>query len=168
MRPWEKCCGVLKTRRRTPELSSRYCQFLGNPVLARGQHHSRPGASTRGSDRNLTTIRKSLNLNVNYNIRQDARDGTPHIGMIFRKTKRRAACAPRRLQMSFIDQPLPMIAILTGATPLAVKPMSLAAARDRSMMRPPTKGPRSLMRTSTVSPLRVLVTRTSVPNGRVL
>jgi len=44
---------------------------------------------------------------------------------------------------------------------------TLAAAGDTSMMRPLLNGPRSLMRTTTVRPLRRLVTRTIVPNGKV-
>lgn len=63
-------------------------------------------------------------------------------------------------------QPLPRIVSFTCARP--PMPISLAAAFERSMIRPPTKGPRSLMRTMTVSPLLVLVTLTRVPNGNVL
>src|SRR6202030_122974 len=44
---------------------------------------------------------------------------------------------------------------------------SAAAAGVTSMMRPLVNGPRSLMRTMTVRPLRWLVTRTMVPNGSV-
>src|SRR5262252_7290601 len=53
----------------------------------------------------------------------------------------------------------------TGARP--EKPSSCAAAGVTSMTRPRTKGPRSLIRTTTERPLRRLVTRTCVPNGRV-
>src|SRR5262249_47978830 len=53
----------------------------------------------------------------------------------------------------------------TGASPL--KPSSFAAAGVMSMMRPRTNGPRSLMRTTTVRPLRRFFTSTSVPNGSV-
>lgn len=42
-----------------------------------------------------------------------------------------------------------------------------AAPRARSMERPATKGPRSLMRTTTERPVAVLVTRTRVPKRRV-
>src|SRR5262249_36521777 len=52
---------------------------------------------------------------------------------------------------------------LTGASPL--KPSWFAAAGVRSMMRPRVNGPRSLMRTTTLRPLRRLVTRTLLPNG---
>src|SRR5262245_17294351 len=61
----------------------------------------------------------------------------------------------------------PSMVILTRATPLAVRPMTWAAALERSMMRPAMKGPRSLMRTSTLRPLAKCVTRTRVPNGNV-
>src|SRR3954451_1103407 len=43
-----------------------------------------------------------------------------------------------------------------------------AAAFDRSITRPWAYGPRSLMRTTTDFPVFSLVTRTLVPNGRVL
>ena len=45
-------------------------------------------------------------------------------------------------------------------------PMSWAAARDRSSTRPRMNGPRSLMRTTTVLPLCLLVTRSFVPKAR--
>src|SRR5690554_8226868 len=48
-----------------------------------------------------------------------------------------------------------------------VLPMLEKAERDRSMMRPRTKGPRSLMRTTTLLPFFTLVTLTLVPKGRV-
>lgn len=44
-------------------------------------------------------------------------------------------------------------------------PMACAAAGDMSMMRPRTKGPRSLIVTTTEFPVLRLVTRTLVPNG---
>src|SRR5215218_7155328 len=47
-------------------------------------------------------------------------------------------------------------------------PTASAAAFERSMTRPWAYGPRSLMRTTTDLPVRSLVTRTLVPNGRVL
>ena len=53
----------------------------------------------------------------------------------------------------------------TRATPWPCMPRTPAAPLDRSMTRPPTKGPRSLMRTTTERPLPKWVTRTSVPNG---
>src|SRR5690606_1965103 len=48
-----------------------------------------------------------------------------------------------------------------------MKPSFAAAALERSMTRPLMKGPRSLMRTTTVLPLRRLVTFTFVPKGRL-
>src|SRR3954447_22591492 len=48
-----------------------------------------------------------------------------------------------------------------------MKPSCLAAASDRSSMRPLTNGPRSLMRTTTLRPLFWLVTLSLVPNGRL-
>lgn len=47
-------------------------------------------------------------------------------------------------------------------------PSRRAASRDRSITRPLTKGPRSLIRTITERPVRRTVTRTMVPNGSVL
>src|SRR5262245_901702 len=44
-------------------------------------------------------------------------------------------------------------------------PMLAAAALDRSMILPPVKGPRSLIRTTTDCPLERFSTRTRVPNG---
>src|SRR5689334_6434623 len=55
----------------------------------------------------------------------------------------------------------------TGAWPELIMPMRCAAALERSMMRPRMKGPRSLMRTITLLPVRLLVTRTFVPKGRL-
>src|SRR5580700_3347383 len=57
---------------------------------------------------------------------------------------------------------------LTTSSVTGTRPENLscdAAAAVRSMMRPLLKGPRSLMRTMTVRPLRTLVTRTIVPKG---
>src|SRR6185295_8475961 len=48
-----------------------------------------------------------------------------------------------------------------------MKPSCWAAPRDRSRKRPFTNGPRSLMRTMTLRPFLLLVTRTLVPNGRL-
>src|SRR5262245_43302696 len=56
----------------------------------------------------------------------------------------------------------------TSATPSAIISSALAAAFDRSMMRPATNGPRSLIRTTTERPLAVFSMRTLVPNGREL
>src|SRR5580700_3421765 len=56
-------------------------------------------------------------------------------------------------------------AICTRPTPLRVRPMCCAAACDRSMLRPLTKGPRSLIRTTTARPLETLVTLTREPIG---
>jgi hypothetical protein len=47
-------------------------------------------------------------------------------------------------------------------------PIAFAAALERSITRPCTNGPRSLIRTTTARPVRPLVTRTLVPNGRLL
>lgn len=46
-------------------------------------------------------------------------------------------------------------------------PIWPAAAFDRSMIRPLTNGPRSLIRTTTDLPVRELVTFTLVPKGRL-
>ena len=60
----------------------------------------------------------------------------------------------------------PTTVSVTGARP--EKPSARAAADVTSITRPRTNGPRSLIRTTTERPLRLWVTRTSVPNGRVL
>src|SRR3990172_3571675 len=52
-------------------------------------------------------------------------------------------------------------------TPRSTRPSSRAAAKDRSMMRPSTCGPRSFTITSTANPVSRSVTRTSEPNGRL-
>ncbi len=54
---------------------------------------------------------------------------------------------------------------LTLATPASIIPMLAAAACDRSMIRPPVKGPRSLIRTTTDWPFERFSTKTRVPNG---
>ena len=54
----------------------------------------------------------------------------------------------------------------TSVMPAGMKSRASAAAFDRSMMRPPTKGPRSLIRTTTERPLAIFSMRTLVPNGR--
>jgi hypothetical protein len=58
--------------------------------------------------------------------------------------------------------------ILTRATPFLVMPIFRAAPRDKSILRPPTYGPRSVIRTSTDFPLLGFVTRTIEPSGSVL
>ena len=52
--------------------------------------------------------------------------------------------------------------------PLPVSPICCAAPCDRSSERPRTKGPRSLIRTTTDLPVSGLVTLTCEPSGRVL
>jgi hypothetical protein len=59
----------------------------------------------------------------------------------------------------------PVVTTLTLTVPVPSMPMLWAAAFDRSMIRPPTKGPRSLMRTTTERPFDKFSTRTLVPNG---
>ena len=54
---------------------------------------------------------------------------------------------------------------LTNVVPAFRKPSLPAAAFVRSMRRPPTKGPRSLIRTTTSRPFLTFVTFTRVPNG---
>ena len=56
----------------------------------------------------------------------------------------------------------------TVVTPAFSIRKTRAARRERSIMRPRTKGPRSLIRTTTLRPLLRRVTRTRVPNGSVL
>ena len=56
-------------------------------------------------------------------------------------------------------------ALTTGARP--EKPKTRAPAGVTSITRPRTNGPRSLIRTVTLRPLRRLVTRTCVPNASV-
>src|SRR5206468_3505288 len=63
-----------------------------------------------------------------------------------------------------IAQPLRITVNVKGARP--EKPIARAAAGVRSITRPRTNGPRSLIRTITDWPLRRFVTRTRVPNGR--
>lgn len=58
-----------------------------------------------------------------------------------------------------------MTSTVTGAKP--EKPSARAAAGERSIIRPGTNGPRSLMRMITLRPLRRLVTRTNEPKGSV-
>src|SRR5688572_17945416 len=64
------------------------------------------------------------------------------------------------------DQLRPTTESETGARPDI--PIARAPAGVRSITRPRTNGPRSLMRTTTDLLLRRLVTRTRVPNGKVL
>jgi hypothetical protein len=54
----------------------------------------------------------------------------------------------------------------TRAVPLAIMPSSAAAASDRSIRRPFTKGPRSFIRTTTRAPFPRFVTRRRLPKGR--
>jgi rare lipoprotein A (peptidoglycan hydrolase) len=56
--------------------------------------------------------------------------------------------------------------IETLATPEVGRPITRAAPNVRSMTRPLTNGPRSLMRTTTDRPVFTIITRTRVPNGR--
>lgn len=55
----------------------------------------------------------------------------------------------------------------TCATPDSTMPRTLAAARETSMIRPFSKGPRSFIRTSTDFPLARLVSFTMLPHGRL-
>lgn len=57
--------------------------------------------------------------------------------------------------------------IRTCAIPDLTMPSALAAARETSMIRPFSKGPRSLIRTSTDLPLVKLMTFTLLPQGKV-
>lgn len=83
----------------------------------------------------------------------------------FRRAKRTSVrpTTPYKLPIPAAGQSI--TARATRVTPEPVKPSSEAAARDTSITRPRMKGPRSLMRTTTVRPLRRFVTRTLVPNG---
>jgi hypothetical protein len=77
----------------------------------------------------------------------------------------------REWSLAKLNAPSPQPAVaearssVTGARP--ENPRARAPAGVRSMTRPRMKGPRSLMRTTTLLPLRLLVTRTCVPKGRV-
>src|SRR6266511_4533341 len=62
----------------------------------------------------------------------------------------------------------PRTSYRTLATPLLRLAIAAKAARVRSMHRPATNGPRSLIRTIVDLPLARLVTRTRVLNGSVL
>jgi hypothetical protein len=55
----------------------------------------------------------------------------------------------------------------TRATPSRARPMRRAAASERSIPRPRTNGPRSLMRTTTDFPVERFVTRANDPLGSV-
>ena len=59
------------------------------------------------------------------------------------------------------------VAIWTFATPSFSIPIFWAAARERSIFRPFTKGPRSLIVTATDFPVSMLVTTALVPRGNV-
>ena len=58
--------------------------------------------------------------------------------------------------------------ILTFATPASIIPIDLAAALDKSIIRPLTNGPRSFILTLTDLLFAMVVTVTMVPNGSVL
>ena len=60
------------------------------------------------------------------------------------------------------------VLFISRAMPWPCMPMTPAAALDKSMMRPAMYGPRSLIVTVTDRPFARCVTRTRVPNGRVL
>src|SRR5262245_1785985 len=55
----------------------------------------------------------------------------------------------------------------TRVVPASTKSSALAARRERSMIRPPTKGPRSFTLTTTLLRLPRFVTRTRVPSASV-
>ena len=57
---------------------------------------------------------------------------------------------------------------LTLIRPDLVLPMVLKADRERSMIRPRLKAPRSLTLTTTLLPLAILVTLTREPKGNVI
>src|SRR6185312_9397632 len=59
----------------------------------------------------------------------------------------------------------PAVVTLTLAVPALIMPMLAAAAFDKSMIRPPINGPRSLIRTTTDRPLDRFSTSTLVPKG---
>src|SRR5205085_527954 len=63
--------------------------------------------------------------------------------------------------------PLPTFTTVISTSPLpgSINPICCAAAYDRSMVRPPMYGPRSLMRTRTLCPVFGLETSHTVPNG---
>src|SRR5262245_57279628 len=66
-----------------------------------------------------------------------------------------------------VDESLASVSIRTRATPRLRKASISAACEETSITRPRTKGPRSLMVTSTERPLSRFVTLTDVPKGRV-
>ena len=53
----------------------------------------------------------------------------------------------------------------TRAVPVAIRPMSVAAALERSMIRLPTNGPRSLILTCVARPFARFFTFSHVSNG---
>ena len=77
--------------------------------------------------------------------------------------------APSRLSAANLRRRLSLgrISTFTLAVPFRSKPNSWAARRDKSMMRPRAKGPRSLTRSRTVRPFSKFVTRTALGNGSV-
>ena len=60
-----------------------------------------------------------------------------------------------------------IVSIITGAVPVTSMSRCSAAACERSIIRPSTKGPRSFTLTETCRLLFVLVTISNVPKGRV-
>jgi len=92
-------------------------------------------------------------------------------GRRLRRSLRRArlCCAPTTaLPVAGAIPVCPVVArgvMRTRAVPLPSMPSARAAPRDTSSARPPTKGPRSLILTTTDQPLARFVTRTRVPSG---
>ena len=60
----------------------------------------------------------------------------------------------------------PTISSRTLPVPGPIRPMALAAPRERSIARPLWDGKRSLMRTTTLLPVAGKVTRTRVPKAQ--
>ena len=58
--------------------------------------------------------------------------------------------------------------MVTGTTPASADPSARAAAKERSMIRPATNGPRSFTRTRMRRPVSRLMTTICVPSGSVL
>ena len=78
--------------------------------------------------------------------------------------------AGRRRSVAPYSTALALTGISPGVTVTCVSPenpRTLAAAGLKSIIRPRTNGPRSLMVTTTKRPLLLFVTFTFVPNGRV-
>jgi hypothetical protein len=68
-------------------------------------------------------------------------------------------------KLAILGEPPPDALTLTRAVPEPSMPRTDAAALETSMIRPPTKGPRSLIRTTTERPLVRFSTSTLVPKG---